>query len=134
MVIRGWAYAHRHVVAKDRLSYVDGKIYPLVKSWLQREHRSKTWAWIRKRYRGRFKGRIEFGCYYTKVSGEQKLIRLFKAADLPVRYHIKVQSDANPYDPAYSEYFEQREWKRRVMASRDRAFLNKSSYSKIASI
>ncbi len=133
-VIRGWAYAHRHVVAKDRLSYIDGKIYPLVKSWLQKEHRSKTWAWIRKRYRGRFKGRIEFGCYYTTVSGQQKLIRLFKAADLPIRYHIKIRSDANPYDPADKEYYEQREWKRKVMSRRDRAFLNKSSFAKVASI
>jgi RNA-directed DNA polymerase len=61
-VIRGWAYAYRHVVAKERLSYVDNRIYPLVKKWLQKEHRSKTWAWIRKRYRGRFKGRVEYGC------------------------------------------------------------------------
>jgi len=130
-VIRGWAYAHRHVVAKDRLSYVDGKIYPLVKSWLQREHRSKTWAWIRKRYRGRFKGRIEFGCFYTKVSGEQKLIRLFKAADIPIRRHVKIRSNANPYDPSDRVYFEQREWNRKMMARQDRAFLNKSAFAKI---
>ncbi len=131
-VIRGWAYAHRHVVAKDRLSYVDDKIYPLVKSWLQREHRSKTWAWIRKRYRGRFKGRIEFGCYYVKASGEQKLIRLFKARDLPIRYHIKVRNSANPYDLAFKAYFEAREENQKRLAKRDRAFLNKSSLERVA--
>lgn len=106
-VIRGWAYAYRHVVAKERLSYVDDRIYPLVKKWLQREHRSKTWAWIRKRYRGRVKGRIEYGCYYPTTSG-MKLIRLFKAGDLPIRYHSKIRSGANPNDLADGDYFRAR--------------------------
>lgn len=130
-VIRGWAYAYRHVVAKERLSYVDNRIYPLVKKWLQREHRSKTWAWIRKRYRGRFKGRIEYGCYYPTTSG-MKLIRLFKAGDLPIRYHSKIRSDANPYDLADGDYFRARARKQRLNARRDRAFLNSSSYEKLA--
>jgi RNA-directed DNA polymerase len=130
-VIRGWAYAYRHVVAKQRLSYVDDRIYPLVKKWLQREHRSKTWAWIRKRYRGRFKGRIEYGCHYPTTSG-MKLIRLFKAGDLPIRYHSKVRSDANPYDLADSDYYKARTARQRMNARRDRAFLNSSSYEKLA--
>lgn len=130
-VIRGWAYAYRHVVAKDRLSYVDDRVYPLVKKWLQREHRSKTWAWIRKRYRGRFKGRIEYGCHYPTTSG-MKLIRLFKAGDLPIRYHSKIRSDANPYDPADSDYYKARAVKQKRNARRDRAFLNSSSYEKLA--
>ena len=130
-VIRGWAYAYRHVVAKERLSYVDDRIYPLVKKWLQQEHRSKTWAWIRKRYRGRFKGRIEYGCYYPTSSG-MKLIRLFKAGDLPIRYHSKIRSGANPYDLADKDYFEARARKQRLNARRDRRFLNSSSYEKLA--
>lgn len=130
-VIRGWAYAYRHVVAKERLGYVDNRIYPLVKKWLQREHRSKTWAWIRKRYRGRFKGRVEYGCYYPTASGV-KLIRLFKAGDLPIRYHTKIRSGANPYDLADRDYFEARAKKQRMNAYRDRAFLNSSSYEKLA--
>jgi RNA-directed DNA polymerase len=130
-VIRGWAYAYRHVVAKQRLSYVDDRIYPLVKKWLQREHRSKTWAWIRKRYRGRFKGRIEYGCHYPTTSG-MKLIRLFKAGDLPIRYHSNVRSDANPYDLADSDYYKARTARQRMNARRDRAFLNSSSYEKLA--
>ncbi|WP_205422237.1 group II intron reverse transcriptase/maturase [Marinobacter sp. Arc7-DN-1] len=130
-VIRGWAYAYRHVVAKQRLSYVDDRIYPLVKKWLQREHRSKTWAWIRKRYRGCFKGRIEYGCHYPTTSG-MKLIRLFKAGDLPIRYHSKVRSDANPYDLADSDYYKARTARQRMHARRDRVFLNSSSYEKLA--
>ncbi len=131
-VIRGWAYAHRHAVAKVRMAYIDDRIYPLVKKWLQRENRSKTWAWIRTRYRGRFKGRIEFGCYYTLVSGVRKLIRLFKAADLPIRYHIKIRSNTNPYDTADRDYFEARAKRQRTFARRDRAFLNAGSFAKVA--
>ncbi len=131
-VIRGWAYAHRHVVAKSRMSYVDERIYPLVKKWLMREHRSQTWAWIRKRYRKRFKGRIEFGAHYANSHDETKLIRLFKAADLPIRYHNKIQSEANPYDQSYKGYFENRERTRRMFAKRDRAFMDAHSFSKLA--
>ncbi len=130
-VIRGWAYAYRHVVAKERLSYVDNRIYPLVKKWLQKEHRSRTWASIRKRYRGRFKGRVEYGCHYPTASG-MKLIRLFKAGDLPIRYHSKIRSGANPYDPADQSYFEARARTQRINARRDRHFLNSSSFEKLA--
>lgn len=130
-VIRGWAYAYRHVVSKVRMGYIDERIYFLVKKWLKREHRSKTWAWITKRYRGRFKGREEYGCYYATANGP-KLIRLFQAQDLPIRYHKKIQVDANPYDPAYRDYFEKRMDEQQRNARRDRAFLNKTSFQKLA--
>jgi len=61
-----------------------------------------------------------------------KLIRLFKAGDLPIRYHSKIRSDANPYDLADGDYFRARARKQRLNARRDRAFLNRSSYEKLA--
>jgi RNA-directed DNA polymerase len=79
-------------------------------------------AWIAKRYRKYVKGRIDFCATHINAKGEPKAVRLFQAADLPIRYHIKIRSEANPYDKAYSEYFEERKKKRRQMAMLGRIF------------
>ena len=130
-LIRGWAQAYRKVVAKKRMHYVDNQIYFLVQKWLEQEHRSKTKAWITKRYRQRLYGRVEFCAGYKNAKGEPRVVRLFKAADLPIRYHIKVRAEARPYDPAYEEYFAEREKRRKLMALKDRMFLNLTSYQKL---
>lgn len=130
-IIRGWAYAYRRVVAKERMDYIDNRLYYLVRKWLRREHRSKTWAWIAKRYRRRIKGRVDFCDSYINAKGEYKTVRLFQAADLPIRYHIKIQSEANPYNPDDAEYFLNRERKRKVNRLTDRVHLNSTSEQKL---
>lgn len=127
-ILRGWAYAYRKSVAKERMGYVDNQVYLLVCKWLKREHRNKTWAWISKRYYKRWKSRVEFGQNYVTKSG-RRTVRLFKAADLPIRYHTKVRADARPYDPEYVEYFEERERKRKFDGMRDRMKMQ-SGYSR----
>jgi RNA-directed DNA polymerase len=130
-IIRGWAYAYRRVVAKARMGYIDNRLYFLVRKWLRREHRSKTWAWIAKRYRRRINGRVEFCDSTISAKGEFKTVRLFKAADLPIRYHIKIQSEASPYHPDYAEYFANREKKRKLNTLADRVHLNSRSDQKL---
>ncbi|MFT5084272.1 MAG: RNA-directed DNA polymerase [Lentisphaeria bacterium] len=90
-IIRGWAYAYRKVVAKERMAYIDNRMYFIVKKWLKREHRSKTWAWISKRYYRRLKDRVEYSSEYFTVKGVCKVVRLFRAADVPIRYHITLR-------------------------------------------
>ncbi len=131
-IIRGWAHANRRVVAKERLSYVDNQVYILVRKWLTQAHPSRTWAWIANRYRKRYYGRIEFCAVYATCKGEIRLVRLFKAGDLPIRYHVKVRSEATPYDPAFADYFKERERKRKLAALRDRSRLASMPLQKIA--
>jgi len=40
--------------------------------------------------------------------GRPIILRLAQAADVAIRRHIKIRSDANPYDPKWSSYFEAR--------------------------
>ena len=122
-IVRGWAYAYRKVVSKERMGYIDEQLYWLVRKWLQREHRSKTWAWIAKKYYKRLKTRLEFCSVYVTKSG-CKLVKLFRASDLPIRYHTMVRREANSYDPANHEYFEARESKRRFDWLKDRVKMN----------
>jgi RNA-directed DNA polymerase len=34
---------------------------------------------------------------------------LYRAKSTPIKRHIKVKGEANPYDPVYETYFEDRE-------------------------
>ncbi|MFT5083114.1 MAG: RNA-directed DNA polymerase [Lentisphaeria bacterium] len=69
-IIGSWAYSYRKVLAKKRMSYNDSRMYFIVKKWLKREHRSKTWAGILKRYYRRLKGRVEYSSEYFTASSD----------------------------------------------------------------
>lgn len=131
-VLRGWGYAYRHVVVKKLMSTLDVEIFTLVRKWLGKEHRSKTWAWISKRYRQRFGGRIDFGDSYSNSKGIMKTVRLFRLADIPIRYHNKIRAEATLYTPDYWEYFSKRKLWHQNMAKRDRLFLSATSFDKLA--
>jgi len=126
-VLRGWAHAYRRTVAKERMSYVDNGIYLLVVKWLKRHHRRKTWGWISKRYRRYFKGRDQFCAVYPHKKKGMKTVCLFLTSDLPIRYHIKIRMNANPYDPEYREYFVERDAKRKRSAIADRIKMSQSA-------
>ena len=40
--------------------------------------------------------------------GAWETVRLFRAAQTPIKRHIKLQGAANPFDPAWEVYFEKR--------------------------
>ena len=47
--------------------------------------------------------------YVYPVQGKNGKDRLVKMNDTPVRRHVKIKADANPYLPEYGRYF----WERR---------------------
>ena len=66
--------------------------------------------WIRRRYfpphgrrRWYFSGSIK-----RDRKGKMQPIRLVPLARIPIQRHVKVKSAANPFDPAWESYFEQR--------------------------
>ena len=52
---------------------------------------------------------------------------LFRTAELPIRYHVKIRSDATPYDPEFREYFADRYEKRKRSTIADRIKLSQSA-------
>jgi RNA-directed DNA polymerase len=107
--IRGWALYHRHAASKRTFARVDDGILRKLWRWARRRHRSKSAAWVRAKYftrtgdsRWTFRGTI------TNPDGGKHTVRLFAARSVPIRRHVKVQGDANPYDPAWELYFEER--------------------------
>src|SRR6266566_2431810 len=108
--IRGWANYHRHVVSKHMFTYVDHAIFSRLWRWARRRHRNKNPRWIKEKYFERHRDRDwSFVGERYDHQGQPYKVRLLLAARTPIQRHVKVKSDANPYDPACETYFEKRE-------------------------
>lgn len=111
-VIRGWANFHRHVVSKQTFGSVDYAIFKVLWRWAARRHPRKGKRWIKDKY---FKvyghRRWVFTGTIPDKNGAPRTIRLFYAATTPIRRHIKVKGQANPYDPQWTTYFTSRQRK-----------------------
>jgi len=121
--LRGWAFSNRQVVAKRLFSSLDNELYYLLCRWLRHRHRNKTKAWIKSQYSSRIKGRNNIGTFVLNKQGKRHWLGLFRMADVPIRYHVKVRGEANPYDPAYREYYQDRAEKQCRGRNYDRLFL-----------
>jgi RNA-directed DNA polymerase len=108
-VIRGWAQYHQHGASKRTFVKVDHDIFTVLWQWARRRHPKKARTWIKEKYfRSENRHRWVFCGHLRRSNGKMQDVRLFQAADVPIRRHIKIQGDANPYDPAWESYFELR--------------------------
>jgi RNA-directed DNA polymerase len=107
--IRGWANYHRHAASSRTFSKVDSAIFTSLWQWARRKHPTKSASWIKEKYWGHHKGWnwTFFGVWQT-ADGKPSVTWLQHARRTPIRRHIKVRSEANPYDPAWKEYFAKR--------------------------
>lgn len=107
--IRGWANYHRHVCSSETFASVDDAIYKALWRWAKRRHSRKTRMWIRKKYFGTRGGdNWVFHGRKRDRDGKPRKVWLRDAADTQIRRHVKIQAEANPYDPEWEPYFEQR--------------------------
>src|SRR5215470_1454526 len=108
--IRGWANYHRHVVSKRTFTHVDHSIFHSLWRWARRRHPKKSSTWLKEKYFERNRGHN--WCLFGERcddEGQSSKIRLYRAKSTPIKRHIKVKGEANPYDSAYETYFEARE-------------------------
>jgi RNA-directed DNA polymerase len=101
-VIQGWANYHRNAVAKKVFSNLDNFVYGRLWSWARRRHTRKGAAWVKNRYFPAV-GKVQWTFCCKKSS-----VTLRKAQATPIRRHIRIRGKANPFDPAWYEYFEKR--------------------------
>src|SRR5260370_27947838 len=107
--IRGWANYHRHVGSLETFSKVDHAIFCTLWQWAKRRHPKKASKWIKKKYFTSIEGRN--WVFHGEILGQKgalQPLRLFKAKSIAIERHVKIQSAANPYDPAWETYFEKR--------------------------
>jgi RNA-directed DNA polymerase len=110
-VITGWANYHRHISARATFGRVDHEIWHALWRWAKRRHPKKGSEWIWKRYFHPIHphaGRFAVDTGERLDTGEIIWLRLAKATDTPIRRFVKIRAEANPFDPAWHEYFEER--------------------------
>jgi len=108
-IIRGWANYHRHVSSKQTFVKVDHAIFQALWRWARRRHPKKPQRWVKDKYFHRIDQRHWVFCGEgVGRNGKPMRVRLFSATDVTIKRHIKVKGEANPYDPQWEPYFEQR--------------------------
>ncbi len=108
-IIRGWANYHRVAVSKRIYAQVDNQIFKKLWQWARRRHPQKSAGWVRRKYFATVgKNRWVFCGEAKTTNGETKTVRLLKASDTPIKRHVKVKAEANPYSPEWETYFERR--------------------------
>src|SRR5713101_190328 len=107
-IIRGWANYHQHVVSKVTFARVGHAIFQALWQWAKRRHPNKSKQWIKERYFKSIKGQnwVFYGVIATKEGVVENY--LLHPAHIPIKRHVKIKGEANPYDPAWEEYFEKR--------------------------
>jgi RNA-directed DNA polymerase len=107
--IKGWALYHRHACSKRIFAYVDHWIIRKLWRWCRQRHRQKPAKWIKKKYFKRF-GNIDwvFTGTIKDEKGRSYPICLLSAGRMSIQRHVKVRGEANPYDPEWEMYFEER--------------------------
>ena len=111
-IIKGWANYHKTVIAKETFKRVDNEIWQSLWQWAKRRHPDKSPVWIKEKY---FKttGNRKWGFAAENreklnPNGKPLVISLFHAVDIPIKRHIKIKGEANPFDPQFETYFEDR--------------------------
>ncbi len=103
-IIRGWAHYHQHVVSKEIFNSVDDAIYRKLRQWVKRRHPKKSNEWTTKKYFKSIGGNN--WVFYGEVEGREYY--LAETARVPIKRHVKVKGEANPYDPEWERYYEKR--------------------------
>jgi RNA-directed DNA polymerase len=107
--IKGWAMYHRHACSKRTFRRVDHRIFCMLWRWCRRRHRGKSRRWIKEKYFKRMgKRNWVFTGSWRDRTGKLYPICLLEAARVRIVRQVKIRSDANPYDPEWQGYFEER--------------------------
>jgi RNA-directed DNA polymerase len=106
-LLRGWANYHRHIVSKRTFDRVGNCVRTMLWRWARRNHPNKSWGWIKRRYHAA-DDRGAFSIWTHDREGKRRVLCAYPVARTVIERHIKVRGEANPYEPAWIEYFEKR--------------------------
>lgn len=107
-LLRGWAQYHRHAASSRTFARVDWLIRDKLWRWARRRHRQQSAAWVLAKYFTRADGHRVFRGLVSDAKGGVHPVFLLRTSALGIRRHVKIRSDANPYDPSWELYFEER--------------------------
>jgi RNA-directed DNA polymerase len=103
-LLRGWANSHRHIICGETFAHLNSFVWRRLYRWAKLRHPNKTGHWLAQRYFPHQPG--DAWRFPEPTTGHQIIRR--PAAVKPQR-HSKVKSNANPFDPHWEAYFQERE-------------------------
>lgn len=99
-ILRGWGQYYSHVVSKVTFRWIDHALWQMTWNWAKRRHPHRSRSFIKSRYYRRSEGRD-----WVFSDGES---RLFWMTSIPIRRHVQIRGDTNPYDPRDAAYLAKR--------------------------
>jgi RNA-directed DNA polymerase len=123
-IIRGWANYHRHVSSAATFWKVDHEIWRTLWRWAKRRHPKKGARWIKKKY---FHFIDASSWVFAADTGERLdsgkpvWLKLVRTRHIPRQRFTKIQGEANPFDPNWYGYFEERAFFKKFGISRRQA-------------
>ena len=99
-VIRGWSNYHKGICSKRIFNRLGSFIWWQLRRWRKYQHGNKNRWWIFHRY---FRDNHFTDQRITKNGTENH--RLYRIGYVPIRYHVKVKAEANPFLLEFDNYF-----------------------------
>jgi RNA-directed DNA polymerase len=107
-IIRGWVNYHRFSVAGRIFSRFDHQVWQALWYWATRRHSKKGARWVRTRYFHTLGGRNWVFASKKETDNGSQWVKLVHATDTKIKRFRKIRAEANPYDPDWEIYFEER--------------------------
>jgi RNA-directed DNA polymerase len=109
LILRGWALYHRHASSTRTFARVDHLMFGKLWRWARRRHSRKSAHWVKAKYFTQ-RGHDHWVFWGKVVDGQGRLrpVYLYKTAQTGIRRHVPIRGLANPYDPTWELYFEER--------------------------
>jgi len=109
-IIRGWVNYHRHVAASDTFGKVDHQLWQSLWPWAKRRHSEKPRPWVLRKYWQRLGRKWKFAVALEQRTPDGKVVwfKLVNPVETKIHRHLKIKGAANPFDPNWRAYFEDR--------------------------
>lgn len=128
-VIRGWSNYHKGICSKRCFRKLGKFIFFQLKRWAKYQHGNQNRSWIYKRY--------FLNNHFQDMRISNKGIysyRLYRIAYVPINYHVKIKSKANPHLKEFDKYFlKRKKWRENLakQCSQKTTFVKKVTNNRV---
>lgn len=113
--IRGWANFYRCLVSTRVFRKLDSDLFRSLWRWVAKRHPTKRRRWLKSKYfppigprNWAFSAKAPSPNPQRTLFPQQDREVLWSAGSVPIRRHVKLRADANPFDPSYDLYLRRR--------------------------
>ena len=113
--IQGWVSFYRCLVSSRVFRRLDSELFKSLWLWVSKRHPNKRGRWLKSKYfrtvdqrRWVFSAKRPSTDRQLSLFEQSAFVALLSASAVPIRRHVKIRADANPFDPRYDDYLRRR--------------------------